>query len=178
MAGDWQTISQTPAFENVKKEEDTKDVKPPLVTGDTSKISIGVRKRRFEGQEEEEEAGEKVVRKGWGSKIRAYPGASNDLDLDALLKKTNIPAPADTGQGDDRGEAVPSVPGEQSDDIHGREGAASLNATPIKREESETDTVIANLDAPVGGQNIKHEDDVPTEGIVFKKRKAKPIRQK
>lgn len=178
MAGDWQTISQKPVYENVEKKEDTNDVKPSLVTGDPSKISIGVRKRKFDGQEEEEEAGEKVVRKGWGSKLRAYPGASNDLTLDALLNKTKLPAPSDTGLGDDQGETLPSISGEQPHDILDKEVTATLATTAIKREDSQTYDGLASLNPSVDGQDVKDEDEVPPGGIVFKKRKAKPIRQK
>ncbi|KAL8921028.1 MAG: hypothetical protein Q9208_005919 [Pyrenodesmia sp. 3 TL-2023] len=84
MAGDWQTVAERPVWNPIKKEkglEDFKDFKP-----DTS-LNLGVRKRKIEGQEEEEEAGATVVRKGWGSTTRHYPGSSSDgdADLDTLL---------------------------------------------------------------------------------------------
>jgi len=72
MAGDWQTISR-------KVEPDTKELL-------NDKLNVGVRKREHEHDEEIEEAGEPVTRKGWGSTIRTYPGQTPvDNSLDALL---------------------------------------------------------------------------------------------
>lgn len=68
LAGDWKIMSQRKIEEPVLDET----------------LNKGVRKRKFEGQEEEEEAGETVVRRGWGSTVKRYPGEDND-DLEALL---------------------------------------------------------------------------------------------
>lgn len=71
MAGDWSVVSQKPATE--------------LSTEEC--LSTGVKKRKYEGQEEEEEAGETVARRGWGSTTRRYPG-KDTTDLDDLLSGT------------------------------------------------------------------------------------------
>ncbi|KAK5235693.1 hypothetical protein LTR47_003166 [Exophiala xenobiotica] len=71
MAGDWQVSS--------RKMADGPTPEDPL--------SIGIKKRKFEGQEEEEEAGETVARRGWGTTTRRYPG-KDTADLDDLLSGT------------------------------------------------------------------------------------------
>jgi cell division septum initiation protein DivIVA len=68
LAGDWTVVSQRKVEELVIDES----------------LNKGVRKRKFEGQEEEEEAGETVVRRGWGSTTKRYPGEDTD-DLDTLF---------------------------------------------------------------------------------------------
>ena len=160
MAGDWQTTSERVVYDNefLKKDEDSEDVK-------LGGLNVGVRKRKFEGQEEEEEAGETVVRKGWGSKIRTYPGEGDDKgDLDALLKRTT--------RAKGEGEALQS-----------NESQPSLNAPTIKKEESAGSGEVSGIsnqatvvEAPQ--ETLKQEGDPPDSGVVFKKRKAKPIRQK
>ena len=178
MAGDWQTISEQPVYEDVKKEEDTQDVKPSLPTGDPSKINIGVRKRKFDGQEEEEEAGEKIVRKGWGSTIRAYPSTIQDPDLDALLNGNKSPASVDNAQDDDRNKTSQSKPGEQPGSMDDGKSSSVTGSTPIKREDSNMNEGSAAVETSTRSLDVKHEEELPAGGIVFKKRKAKPIRQK
>lgn len=184
MAGDWQTVSETPVYEDVKKEEeDTKDIKSSMNSGNPTPINIGVRKRKFEGQEEEEEAGEKVMRKGWGSTTKAYPGANTDLDLDALLRNVKPSAPADPGQRDNENEARQSTslnPPDSKPRISEPAVDMSPDALLIKREDSVTDEGIPDSHSSPNYQQaaIKHEDDASTGGIVFKKRKAKPMKLK
>lgn len=148
MVGDWQVTAERPILPGVKKDEEDEDVKPET-------LNIGVRKRKFDGQEEAEEAGETVVRKGWGSTFREYP-ASKDAgdDLEALLK----------GAGTAKKETEEAASGPR-----------------IKKEESE-EGVISALVGPepttAAESKIKAEDEAPAAGIVFKKRKAKVIRQR
>jgi hypothetical protein len=73
LAGDWKVMSQRKTEEPVIDES----------------LNKGVRKRKFAGQEEEEAAGEIVVRRGWGSTIKRYPGEDND-GLDALLSMDSL----------------------------------------------------------------------------------------
>ena len=72
MAGDWQSVSQQVVDE----------------TSSEAPLSVGVKKRKYEGQEEDENereaAGEAVVRRGWGATTKNYPGR-NEVDLDDLL---------------------------------------------------------------------------------------------
>lgn len=172
MVGDWQVLSERPVFETVKMENGTEDRKP-------DGLNIGVRKRKYEGQEEEEEAGETVVRKGWGSTTRAYPDADQqDDDLDTLLGKT--------------------LPGSSI----GRDGRANLESHEKGSKESSINQGYQNepisqqrLDMPViksenleeseqsspavpDDRNVKQEESPPETGILFKKRKSKSIRTK
>ena len=177
MAGDWQTTSQRLIYDTVKKEEDNEDVK-------TGGLNIGVRKRKFEGQEEEEAAGETAVRRGWGSTIRTYPGAEKDgdNDLDALLKTKKALKSGGGGMGrtaltDGYSRA------EQSDKIfNGQEVQPPVSdPTQIKREESSGDAATAEMVSEQGATKevpIKHEEDTAVPGVMFRKRKAKPTRQK
>jgi len=164
MAGDWQITSERPVFGAVKKGEETEDSKANV-------LNVGVRKRKFEGQEEEEEAGETVVRKGWGSTTRTYPGAAaEDDDLDALLKTTKM-----SGQND----AGPSQEIKEERMIDTAR-APIADVTTIKKEDFTDMSTISDTAAFVeaGEGPIEQEDDPFDAGVVFKKRKAKPIRQK
>ncbi|KAJ9647885.1 hypothetical protein H2199_001661 [Coniosporium tulheliwenetii] len=121
MVGDWQVTAERPVFPGVKKEEEDEDVKPEA-------LNIGVRKRKFEGQEEVEEAGETV------------------------------------GVGTVKKQAEEAEPGPR-----------------IKKEESEegaTSLLIDSEPATAAESDIKAEKEAPATGIVFKKRKAKVIRQR
>lgn len=178
MAGDWQTMSEKLVYEDVKKEQNTEDVQPSSSTGDSSKINIGVRKRKFEGQDEEEEAGEKVVRKGWGSTIRAYPGTSQDPDLDALLNENKPFAYVDNTVDEGRQLSTHSKSVEQSGSMDDGEAPSASGPTPIKREDTNVNEALANTESSANPQDIKQEEDLAAGGIVFKKRKAKSIRQK
>ena len=174
MVGDWQTTSERLIYDTVKKEEDGGDVKP-------EGLNIGVRKRKFEGQEEEEEAGETVVRRGWGSTVRAYPGQEDDKDLDALLMTTKV---LKREEGDVEGKPAPgsfSRAGRVIDQSAEQASLIAANGQRIKREESSENEVLPEtmpekhgVEAPA----MKQEDDAAAMGVVFKKRKAKPIRQK
>ena len=175
MVGDWQTTSERLIYDTVKGEGDSGDVKP-------EGLNIGVRKRKFEGQEEEEEAGETVVRRGWGSTVRAYPGQDDDKDLDALLMTTKV---LKREEGDIEGKASTGSSSRAGGiiDHSAEKGAFSIAADGqlLKREDSSENVVLPEAmpekdaaEAPA----IKQEDDAAATGVVFKKRKAKPIRQK
>ena len=177
MAGDWQILSEKLVYSNdsLKKEEHNEDVKP-------GGLNIGVRKRRFEGQEEEE-AGEPVVRKGWGSTIRTYPGAKeDDDDLDILLgttKKVEL-----EGEGSKQLGSGRSFRPEQAD-YHApvKENNPGLESPAIKQEDHADSGVVADTNLKQtavveSSDSVKREDNPPDAGALFKKRKAKPIRQK
>lgn len=175
MVGDWQTTSERLVYDTAKKEEESGDVKP-------EGLNIGVRKRKFEGQEEEEEAGETVIRRGWGSTVRAYPGQDDDKDLDALLMTTKV---LKREEGDiERKAATSPYSGAGAVINHSEEKDTSLIAPDrrhIKREESSGNVVTPETmpeNQVVDTPTIKQEDDAAATGVIFKKRKAKPIRQK
>lgn len=184
MAGDWETVSEMPVYEEiVKKEEDTKDAKASVLKDGPSQLNIGIRKRKYEGQEEEEEAGEKVMRKGWGSTTRAYPGSNNDTDLDALLSHARPSTSIGANSGDNSLESSQPMLGKSLSSMPTKAESETLTSPSlptIKTEDSIPDEPVASLDPHLDSQQttVKHEDDVATGGIVFKKRKAKPIRGK
>ncbi len=182
MAGDWQVHSERTLYDimsnenTVKKEDDSEDKK-------TAGLNIGVRKRKFEGQEEEEEAGERMVKKGWGSTTKVYPGTDEGEDaLDKLLK-TTVPLKRKEGN------AVRPPPPEQSSRVRLQDTqvadsvptGTTSHPPQIKKEDSTGDGAIphpvANLDLDRDAL-IKQENGPSEAGVVFKKRKAKPLRQK
>lgn len=71
LPGDWQVLSQKP-------------IELDQQNGSQASLSVGIRKRKFEGLEEEEEAGETVKKKGWGSTTKEYPTTSQNA-VDSLL---------------------------------------------------------------------------------------------
>ena len=179
MAGDWQTTSEKVVYENdfLKKEENSEDTK-------FGGLNVGVRKRKFEGQEEEEEAGERVVRKGWGSTVRTYPGAGGDEDdLNMLLKSTKRAIREGEGL-QNLGSGRSSQPEHAGSHATAKESQPTLDSPAIKKEDSAgpdglQDTFLNQTAAVVAHpESLKQEDDIAESGVVFKKRKAKPIRQK
>lgn len=177
MAGDWQTTSERPVYENdFAMKEEAEDVKP-------GGLNVGVRKRKFEGQEEEEEAGETVVRRGWGSTIRAYPGPGGDEDdLRTLLKSTKKVTREGEGLQKPRSRRS-SQPEEADSHVTPKNSQPGLDSPRIKEEEPADSVVVPDTissDAVVEArlETLKQEEDSPDSGVVFKKRKAKPIRQR
>ena len=177
MAGDWQTTSERPVYDNdFAKKEEAEDVK-------SGGLNVGIRKRKFEGQEEEEEAGETVVRRGWGSTIRAYPGPGGDEDdLGALLKSTKRVVGG--GEGLQSPASGRSSGLEQADShITAKEIQPDPDPPTIKKEEpSDTSGISGTTQNEIAvetpQQLLKQEEDSPVSGVIFKKRKAKPIRQR
>ncbi|KAL2043627.1 hypothetical protein N7G274_003934 [Stereocaulon virgatum] len=177
MVGDWQTMSQRIIYDTLKKEEEEDDVK-------SSGLSIGVRKRKFEGQEEEEAAAEAVVRRSWGSTPRKYPGSgeeSND-DLDALLKvtqnlKSRVGGVGRTVPTDKLSQPQNSVELSSEKEVQRH----ALDPPHIKTEESSGDAGITKSileNDAVEAASVKEEEYSAMPGAIFKKRKAKPIRQR
>ncbi|KAI6843184.1 hypothetical protein KC332_g1344 [Hortaea werneckii] len=152
--GGWQTVSEKVVEEEQpwsladKNEEDSKeDV--------NDAVSRGIRKRKPEDDEDEEEAA--PARKAWGSKFRQYPGAASEgngeeEDLNALLSGVTAkkPRPAE-------------VKKEENEDVKGEK--------PV--EDMPLDS-IPDVNAPAAAP-VKHEEgeEKPAPAVVFKKRKAK-----
>jgi hypothetical protein len=164
MAGDWKVISQRPVEEATSEDP----------------LSIGVRKRKYEGQEEEEEAGEVLARRGWGSTSKRYPGANvaDTPNLDALLSGVKSVKKEDPAL--DVKEEVKEEPmvtaSEQSINVGtSRIGAPEgTNPPPIMKEESmgPSESVLQPL------QEIRMAEESLGTGVVFKKRKPKSTREK
>ena len=177
MAGDWQILSEKLVCnkDSLKKEEHNEDVKP-------GGLSMGVRKRRFEGQEEEE-AGEPVVKKGWGSTIRTYPGAKeDDDDLDTLLGTTKRVVTEGEGS-KPLGSRRSFRPDQANNHAPVKESNPGLESPAIKREDHAESGVVAETNPKQttiveSSESVKQEENPPDSGVLFKKRKAKPIRQR
>lgn len=163
LAGEWQTVSERV----IRTGDDAEEGK--------AGSSIGVRKRKMEGDEEEQEArqeAERFVSQGWGSRTRQYPGAQSDADLDALLDSTK-----------DVKKVILSTPDEHAKEEATKEGATPRNDTEhaaareseppsIKAEDKE----VAQLDTS-DTPAVKQEDEAAPTGVVFKKRKPKVLRR-
>ena len=166
MAGDWNVVSRHVVNE------------PPPEPS----LSIGVKKRKLEGQEEEEEAGEVVARRGWGSSTKRYPG-QDTRDLDDLFagpislkkekpessstnqvkKEEDDATKQESDQPDDREDADRSLPPPAKDEAS-EEGAQKVEGSLLKVETDDHDR------APTALDKIPEELPIP----VFKrKRKAK-----
>ncbi len=170
MAGDWQTIAERPMLDRVKKEEGLEDFKhfQPDPT-----LNVGVRKRKFEGQEDEEDTGATVVRKGWGSTVRHYPGTDGDGqdELDSLLN--DAAALKRQASGHEMLEPI-SIP--EAGRAPGQEASVAVEpdttTRSIKKEEShDIDLGIPQYQEAPSGTAVKQENDTQPPPVVFKKRK-------
>lgn len=146
LAGDWNVMPQ-------------RKIEEPAIDETLNK---GVRKRKFEGQEEEEEAGETVVRRGWGSTIKRYPGEDND-DLEALLSLNSLQKKEEEivkkeDEPDTRIDKPTAIVAGSTETIN------DINPSKIKTDDAE-DRLKTNL------------SDIPNEGPapVFKKRRQRTL---
>ena len=169
LAGEWQTLSET-------KIDDLEGAAK----------SIGVRKRKHDGEEEEEDEddeggnpSERLVSKGWGSRMRSYPEAQNadNEDLDALLastkdlKKPKIPAPEmDT----EESKAVKEQKPELVSSVKNEEEAAEL----MKSDTGSTAHAKTEESGVLPEPPIEEKPDTEgAPGPIFKKRKPKVMRK-
>ncbi|KAF8867350.1 hypothetical protein BDZ45DRAFT_710298 [Acephala macrosclerotiorum] len=161
MAGEWQVTSQRII------EEGDGEKKPDA-------IALGVRKRQVE--EEEEEAVE-AKKKRWGSRFRAHPTKEDEGDLDALLSNVTRKGKEPTTKTEADTEIKTEVKTEtETEGLSGNNiGLKDEEQLPasIKREASDGDNAIAAIPP-----DVKQGEEQVAAGIIFKKRKAKNIRQK
>ncbi|KAE8453673.1 hypothetical protein EG329_009184 [Mollisiaceae sp. DMI_Dod_QoI] len=164
LASEWEVVS-----ERIIEDGDGDGEKKP------DAIALGVRKRQVE--EEEEEAFE-AKKKRWGSAYRTHPVDEDEGDLDALLsnvtRKGKEPAIKSEACTEFKQEVKTKTKTEGSPNVDIGLSAEAQPPAKIKREDSEGNNVVAALSPDV---NQEGEEPVAT-GIVFKKRKAKNIRQK
>ena len=165
MAGEWETVAVRPVrpvreqTEGVKKEEaeEKANVK-------TEAKAVGVRKRKANGDDENDEDGleDAERRKPWGSRVRKFPGGNRneEEDIEALLgggKKVKVEQ--EVGDASANTE-VPRT--EESEPL-------------VKKEDEELVTVGLPEAASEGAVGLPvakdSKEEVPGEGIVFKKRK-------
>ncbi|KAJ5949460.1 Zinc finger U1-type [Penicillium verhagenii] len=162
--------------------------------------SIGIRKRKLEGDEDEEggQIPEQYVNKWWGSRMKIYPGADDDgeeEDLDALfastkdLKKPKVdteatslkeqespftlaPKKEEGNDADDQIAGSKAPPAATEPDVNG--------SSPVKKEEIELSAIPLASTTPESESVSKNEAVTESEeapGVVFKKRKAKVMRK-
>jgi hypothetical protein len=164
MAGEWQVTSE-------RIVEPDGERKPEA-------MALGVRKRIADEEEAEEIEAKK---RRWGSTYRSHPAEDEDGDLDALLSNAirkgkglavKIEMKGEVKQEVDEGaKAEPRTEGRASD-IPPNDAEKQLG---IKRETSEGEAILP----AVADADLKQEAEEPgAVGVVFKKRKAKNIRQK
>lgn len=166
MAGEWQTVSETPVWSVKKEEEESKE----------GILNPQRRKRRGSRDDDEDEEEREVRKKGWGSSIKSYPGFQHEDDeLEALLKSGK---PGDQSQGANEIEIGCEV---AQSSVLTNPADGNQNMPAIKRESSDEQVIkpiIAATEAP-DVQNLKKEEsNAGPEQVIFKKRKVKHIRQK
>ncbi|OCK80340.1 hypothetical protein K432DRAFT_434823 [Lepidopterella palustris CBS 459.81] len=160
MVGDWQVISEKSVGSSAKQEDDA----------NSQPLNVGVRKRKLEGQDEEEEAAETITKKkGWGHTFKTFSGSRGDEDLEVLLKITKskqTPASKDESQVKEDPE-IDMEPGiKQEPQIKEEAGEHELGVIPT----------LAIMEDP--GDIVKAEKDTGAPVVVFKKRKTKAVRPK
>jgi hypothetical protein len=165
MAGEWQVTS-----ERVIEPEGEK--KPEA-------LALGVRKRAVE-QDEEGEGGIEAKKRRWGSTYKTHPTQAEDEDLDALLSNVTQKdhAPVLKVESEDSKGGIKKEP--DASDVTGH-GAAEIPVSEenlgIKKEPSDGE-ILPPATLPPFGDGAKEEGEQNAPGVVFKKRKAKNIRQK
>ena len=170
MAGDWQTVKVTRVEQQPLLDEDNKDAK-----------AFGVRKRKFEDQEEEEailgtgDAAAQLQRKNrsWGARMKTFPGnkKDGDDDLDALLGGVTVKKQmGDVEEEATKDENAPA--GDQDLKDEGRVPEVKKSDSDEEQEAASKLDAVAS-DAPVKTEDAADEKSAatPGAGIVFKKRK-------
>jgi hypothetical protein len=173
MAGEWQVMA-----EHIIEQDGER--KPEA-------LALGVRKR--EPGAEDEEDGD-VKKRRWGSAYRAHPAEEQDGDLDALLRNVKRKRDTPVVKGTVKSEIADSKTAvkteAQSEDENSQlsgdafsdqVGQIESKNPDIKHEPVETVASIRSGVPPLDTVT-KQEEAAPGSGIVFKKRKAKNIRQK
>lgn len=162
LAGEWQTLSETKL--------------QPQYTGELESAakSVGVRKRKHEGDgdEEDEHAPEQFVSKGWGSKTRGYPGGTQvDEDLDTLLASTkDIKKPKMTTAAVESEELTKESTSAASKEEQALDSGTKSEAAQVMA--TEPDEAAARSDL---AETPKSAEAAPE--VVFKKRKPKGMRK-
>uniref|UniRef100_A0A093V4U3 Tubulin-specific chaperone E n=1 Tax=Talaromyces marneffei PM1 TaxID=1077442 RepID=A0A093V4U3_TALMA len=161
LAGDWETIS----VQRITPAEPGKD-------DAEAKLNIGVRKRKLENEEDEEEA-QMIAQprhKGWGNTTRDYPGAvgGDDDDLDALLMNTTTVKKTDDS---DSKRTLQSLKAENEAELG--------NVEKTEKDPDDSDpTKILKKEEPGTKQSVEAPLPLASDPpVVFKKRKNKAPRQ-
>jgi hypothetical protein len=179
MASDWQTVKVT-RIERPPEDEDSKDA-----------VAFGVRKRKFEDQEEEEAilgtgdaAAEVKKNRSWGARMKTFPGSGRkggkEDDIDALLggvvvKKAAVKEEEREVDGQDASTEAEGATGATVADATGTEAEKELPPL-LKRSDSDDEQAVAETlgtlpDVKTEGDASEVAASTPGAGIVFKKRK-------
>lgn len=160
MAGEWQVTTETIIEEDGDKKPDA--------------LALGVRKRPI--TDEEEEAQEAKKRR-WGSAYKSHPEEEEaNGDLDVLLGNV-IRKGKEVAQGNIEGETISKVESEPKM----KEEPSDVPALMLPPEELEEASTVdgVKIEQPDIGLGIAQGEEISsTSSVMFKKRKAKNIRQK
>lgn len=180
LASEWQVVSETVISPRSKEEDDAEDDEE-----DDKDVSFArsKRKRREQDDDERGEDERSTRRKGWGSTIKTYPGSGSvDADLESLL-----------GSNKTRGEPgfTEDISNASKQDEPNTEDGRVNDSRPdqmeredfpaIKREPSDGQSRLSSALAETDQTpDIKAEPEPQAQegGVLFKKRKAKNIRQR
>ncbi|KAF2813513.1 uncharacterized protein BDZ99DRAFT_412322 [Mytilinidion resinicola] len=162
MVGGWETVASRPIY-NTEEEK----------SFDT--LSVGVRKRKIDEEEEEVRAAEEMAerRKGWGQAFKQFPGRKGEEeDLEVLMR---IGKRKEVKKEDESTENVKVEEGAEGTPV--KQDTDAGDGPVLKEEEAEKKL----SEVPVAGDAIpspetKVEKKVAAPAVVFKKRKraAKP----
>lgn len=161
MAGDWSVVSNE-AISTVRPRE-----KP---------LSVGVKKRKLEGQEDEA-AGEGgiYVGRGWGSTTKQFPGHDN-ADLDDLLSGPVTMVKKDK-QAYSETSTARAMEKQDDEAAQNRVGSQSIHTDPDQASEAvkDEDNPSIKKEESHGALTEPTRDNIPEESPipVFKRRKAK-----
>ncbi|CAL3963914.1 hypothetical protein PZA11_001403 [Diplocarpon coronariae] len=146
-------------------------------------LALGVRKRDVDGEEEDLTEDK---RRRWGSAYRTHPLEEEDFDLDALLDKATWKGKEPATDVDVKDEtkldlSLPPTSSTLGDEftVQGRKSEKSEFDEPagIKKEPLDGESKV--VDPLLSMESVKQEErEQSGTGIIFKKRKAKNIRQK
>ena len=178
MTGEWEIVSQKAIGaedpEVVKHEsgDSKQDIKSE------APLNVGVKRRRVEGQDEMEEAGERVAKKGWGGTTRGWSDLNEELDLESLMGKGDTERPVKTEEDAATEQTTTSTlnPPQPLSDT-----TSNSESTPrLKKEDSQSALpTLGDMPTHNAASPIKHETkETLDSGIIFKKRKPKPVRQR
>lgn len=166
MAGEWQVTSERIIEPEGEKKPDS--------------LALGVRKRAVE--DDEDGAGETESKKRrWGSTYKTHPTQGEDVDLDALLNNItrNSKGPITKHEDEDEKKDI-KIELESSDGLgySAAEVKVGEEKLGIKNEPSEGEAPLSAFLPPFDDGTKQEGEEQSAPGIVFKKRKAKNIRQK
>ncbi|RDL41808.1 Uncharacterized protein BP5553_01787 [Venustampulla echinocandica] len=175
MAGEWQVTSERVIVPDGERGPDA--------------IALGVRKRTVE--EEEEDAAE-TKRRRWGSAYRTHPAAEDNSDLDVLLSNATRKGAGPTTKTEVEKDANSEIKEEAKLEIdseikaevklepeNGERASDDIQGPASIKKEPSDGTLHLETAPPLSDATVKQEPQTQVAPeIVFKKRKAKNIRQK